>query len=139
MIYFEPKWSLLDSTSAPREGVISSTTRIGSDGSDKVYDTAVRFCNYLDKNYETSYLGSSNVTIAYFKPTTNQFETKAQVPFVQIECSESAETVEPIVVALDLPNATTTENFEITATVGILFVIALGLGSIMFHLVKKVT
>jgi len=143
MIYYEPKWG--DITNAPSIGGISTSTRIGTDGVDKVYDTAVRYCFYKGEFYDSHYLGSTNATIAYFRATTMQFETKAQVPFIQINCRATEDVIyqtnqtNPSTVQLESTVATSTVTFETVGTITMLALLGFSFAVIVGAIVKKVT
>jgi len=104
MLYYEPTFTLI--SNAPQSGV-ASTTRIGSDGATKIYDTAVRFCEFRGEKFQNAYLDSSNTTITYWRPTNSRFEQKSEQPFSLIECVASTTPQEDVNLTLDvqIPNS----------------------------------
>lgn len=134
MLYYEPKWSDISGSGETALVVIASTTRVGTDGADKMYETALRYCHARGEKFQNAYLYSTNETVAYYKPTDGGWRTKAQVPFGQIECVASTTPQEDVNLTLDvqIPNSD---------LIGLFLGISMWVASfyITFFIVRKLT
>lgn len=88
--YTDPKWGQIggsfNSTSSPFVGV--STTPIGIQSSATQHTTASKFCLSHGYYYDSSFLYTTSLTVAYYNESAGSWRTKNDNAFLQITCDD---------------------------------------------------